>query len=80
MPFTLTLPKLSPTMEEGTIAKWRKKEGDFVKAGEGVLYLSTLLSGLTKSGFTKLAAKSVYKAITIRNHNTAQKLIALMEA
>lgn len=41
MPFTLTMPKLSPTMEEGTIAKWRKKEGDFVKAGEVLLEVAT---------------------------------------
>lgn len=34
MPFTLTMPKLSPTMEEGSIVKWHKKEGDFVKADE----------------------------------------------
>lgn len=41
MPFTLTMPKLSPTMEEGTIAKWRKKEGEFVKAGEVLLEVAT---------------------------------------
>lgn len=41
MPFTLTMPKLSPTMEEGTIAKWRKKEGDLVKAGEVVIEVAT---------------------------------------
>jgi pyruvate dehydrogenase E2 component (dihydrolipoamide acetyltransferase) len=41
MPFTLTMPKLSPTMEEGTIAKWHKKEGDFVKAGEVVFDIAT---------------------------------------
>ncbi len=41
MPFTLTMPKLSPTMEEGTIAKWRKKEGDFVKAGEALIEVAT---------------------------------------
>lgn len=41
MPFTLTMPKLSPTMEEGTIAKWRKKEGDFVKVGEVILEIAT---------------------------------------
>ena len=34
MPFTVTMPKLSPTMEEGTIAKWHKKVGDKVRAGE----------------------------------------------
>jgi uncharacterized protein (DUF1697 family) len=56
------------------------KEGvDFVAAGDGVLYLSTLLSGLTKSRFTKLINKKVYKDITIRNYTTAQKLLALMQ-
>lgn len=41
MPFTLTMPKLSPTMEEGTITKWRKKEGDFVKAGDVLFEVAT---------------------------------------
>ncbi len=41
MPFTLTMPKLSPTMEEGTIAKWHKKEGDCVKAGEVLFEVAT---------------------------------------
>ena len=41
MPFTLTMPKLSPTMEEGTITKWYKKEGEFVKAGEVLLAVAT---------------------------------------
>lgn len=37
MPFTLTMPKLSPTMEGGTIVKWHKKEGDTVK-GDDLLF------------------------------------------
>lgn len=41
MPFTLTMPKLSPTMEEGTIAKWRKKEGDLVKPGDVLFEVAT---------------------------------------
>src|SRR5579862_9036989 len=41
MPFTLTMPKLSPTMEEGTITKWRKQEGEFVKAGDVVIEVAT---------------------------------------
>jgi pyruvate dehydrogenase E2 component (dihydrolipoamide acetyltransferase) len=41
MPFTMTMPKLSPTMEEGTITKWRKKEGDHVKAGDVLLEVAT---------------------------------------
>lgn len=41
MPFTFTMPKLSPTMEEGTIVKWRKKEGEFVKSGEVIIEVAT---------------------------------------
>lgn len=41
MPFTLTMPKLSPTMEEGSIAKWHKKVGDFVEVGDVILEVAT---------------------------------------
>lgn len=41
MPFTVTMPKLSPTMDEGTIAKWVKKEGDYVEADEVILEITT---------------------------------------
>lgn len=41
MPFTLTMPKLSPTMEEGTITQWHKKEGEKVEAGDVLFEVST---------------------------------------
>lgn len=41
MPFTLTMPKLSPTMEEGTLVKWRKAEGDRVLAGDLIIEVAT---------------------------------------
>jgi pyruvate dehydrogenase E2 component (dihydrolipoamide acetyltransferase) len=41
MPFTLTMPKLSPTMEQGTIIKWHKKEGEFVEADELLFEIAT---------------------------------------
>ena len=41
MPFTLTMPKLSPTMEGGVIAKWHKTEGDHVKEGDLLFEVST---------------------------------------
>lgn len=41
MAFVVTMPKLSPTMEEGTIAKWHKKEGDKVEAGELLVDIAT---------------------------------------
>ncbi|HWH22452.1 MAG TPA: biotin/lipoyl-containing protein, partial [Allosphingosinicella sp.] len=33
MPIELKMPALSPTMEEGTLAKWLVKEGDQVTSG-----------------------------------------------
>ena len=41
MPFTVTMPKLSPTMEEGTIVKWHKNEGEFVSSGELLMEVAT---------------------------------------
>jgi len=41
MPTTLTMPKLSPTMEEGTITSWHKKVGDFVEVGDVLLEIAT---------------------------------------
>jgi pyruvate dehydrogenase E2 component (dihydrolipoamide acetyltransferase) len=41
MPFTLTMPKLSPTMEDGTIVKWCFKEGDLVKPGDVLFEVTT---------------------------------------
>jgi pyruvate dehydrogenase E2 component (dihydrolipoamide acetyltransferase) len=35
------MPKLSPTMEEGTIAKWHKKVGDKIEAGDVLLEVAT---------------------------------------
>lgn len=41
MPFTVTLPKLSPTMETGVIVKWHKKEGDLCSEGELLMEVAT---------------------------------------
>src|SRR3990167_545254 len=41
MPVNILMPALSPTMTEGTLAKWLKKEGDTVKAGEVIAEIET---------------------------------------
>ena len=41
MAFEITMPQLGLTMEEGTVSKWLKKEGDEVKAGEAILEITT---------------------------------------
>jgi pyruvate dehydrogenase E2 component (dihydrolipoamide acetyltransferase) len=41
MPIEVLMPALSPTMTEGNLAKWHKKEGDTVKAGDVLAEIET---------------------------------------
>ncbi|PAX08475.1 pyruvate dehydrogenase complex E1 component subunit beta [Sphingomonas lenta] len=41
MPVEIKMPALSPTMEEGTLAKWLVKEGDAVKSGDILAEIET---------------------------------------
>ena len=41
MPTPILMPQLSPTMEEGTLAKWHVKEGDKVRSGDIVAEIET---------------------------------------
>ncbi|MER9555180.1 pyruvate dehydrogenase complex E1 component subunit beta [Mesorhizobium sp. M0323] len=41
MPIEILMPALSPTMEEGNVSKWLKKEGDKVAAGDAIAEIET---------------------------------------
>ncbi|WP_429911274.1 pyruvate dehydrogenase complex E1 component subunit beta [Glycocaulis sp.] len=41
MPIEVLMPALSPTMEEGTLARWLVKEGDEVKSGDVIAEIET---------------------------------------
>ncbi|RST85989.1 pyruvate dehydrogenase complex E1 component subunit beta [Aquibium carbonis] len=41
MPVDILMPALSPTMEEGTLSKWLKKEGDSVAPGDVIAEIET---------------------------------------
>jgi pyruvate dehydrogenase E1 component beta subunit len=41
MAIAIKMPALSPTMEEGTLAKWLVKEGDEVKSGDILAEIET---------------------------------------
>ena len=41
MSIQITMPALSPTMEEGNLAKWHVKEGDKVKSGDVIAEIET---------------------------------------
>ncbi len=41
MPIKILMPALSPTMTEGTLAKWLKNEGDMIKPGDVIAEIET---------------------------------------
>jgi pyruvate dehydrogenase E1 component beta subunit len=41
MPIDILMPALSPTMEEGKLARWLKKEGDSVRSGDVIAEIET---------------------------------------
>ena len=41
MPINILMPALSPTMEKGNLARWLKKEGDRIKAGDVLAEIET---------------------------------------
>src|ERR1700739_148483 len=41
MPTNILMPALSPTMTEGKLAEWLKKEGDDIKAGDVIAEIET---------------------------------------
>lgn len=41
MPINILMPALSPTMEEGTLTRWHKAEGDEVEAGDVIAEIET---------------------------------------
>src|SRR5262249_4602126 len=41
MPTEILMPALSPTMEEGKLAKWHVKEGDKVSSGDVIAEIET---------------------------------------
>ena len=41
MATNILMPALSPTMTEGTLARWLKKEGDSIKAGDVIAEIET---------------------------------------
>ncbi|HEY0207154.1 MAG TPA: biotin/lipoyl-containing protein, partial [Acetobacteraceae bacterium] len=41
MPTNILMPALSPTMTEGTLARWLKKEGEEIRAGDVIAEIET---------------------------------------
>jgi uncharacterized protein (DUF1697 family) len=53
---------------------------DSVTAGDGVLYLSTVMSRVKQSRLPRIVGTPIYGDMTIRSYATCQKILALIEA
>ncbi len=69
-----------PVTEKDVEKEVEIKEGvDSMKIGVGVVYMSTKMEGLTKSKFSKIIGKKIYKDVTMRNYKTSRIILELME-
>jgi len=69
-----------PLTSSQAVAAIEPKPGvDSIKAGDGVVYMSTVMTRLKQSALPKIVGKPIYRDMTIRNFATCQKILALME-
>jgi pyruvate dehydrogenase E2 component (dihydrolipoamide acetyltransferase) len=57
---TITMPKLSDTMTEGTIARWKKKKGDTVKFGDVLAEVETDKATMEMEAFDEGVLTEIY--------------------
>ena len=70
---------IDPLTGADAVQKIKTRDGvDTVYAGDKVVYISRLISSITKSYLSKITESPIYQNITIRNWNTTQKLCALL--
>ena len=71
----------APLTAKRALSEISPKPGvDSVKAGNGVVYMSTLMSRLGQSRFPKIVGTPMYANLTIRSYSTCRKILDLMEA
>ncbi|HEY5813059.1 MAG TPA: biotin/lipoyl-containing protein, partial [Terrimicrobiaceae bacterium] len=56
----ITMPKLSDTMVEGTIARWKKKQGDAVETGDILAEVETDKATMEMEAFDDGVLKEIY--------------------
>jgi pyruvate dehydrogenase E2 component (dihydrolipoamide acetyltransferase) len=60
MPSYITMPKLSDTMTEGTVAKWRKQKGDKITAGDIIAEIETDKATMEMESFDDGILSEIY--------------------
>ena len=70
-----------PTDEQEALEAMGELKPDIesAEAGKGVIYQSLSLKMFGRTTGGKLASKPIYQTMTIRNHNTVQKILELLQ-
>ena len=69
-----------PLTSSKAVAAIEPKPGvDSINAGDGVVYMSTVMTRLKQSAFPRIVGKPIYRDMTIRSFTTCQKILALMD-
>ena len=75
MAVQILMPALSPTMEEGTLAKWLVKEGDTVQKGEPLI----ILEAMKMENILKAATEVKIKKVLVEKGKAVEKNTTLIE-
>lgn len=71
---------MKPLTAEEALRQIKIKEGvDEAHSGPGVLYFSRLIKKASQSRLSRVVQLPIYQQMTIRNWNTASKLLALLK-
>lgn len=78
MPINITMPRLSDTMEQGTVVKWHVKQGDSVSPGDVIADIETDKATMELEAFDEgtVAALAIKEGQTI---NVGETIVVLAE-
>jgi pyruvate dehydrogenase E2 component (dihydrolipoamide acetyltransferase) len=79
MPIELRMPALSPTMEEGTLAKWLVKEGDSVESGTVLCEIETDKATMEYESIDDGIVGKIYVADGTENIKVGNLIAVLLE-
>lgn len=79
MPIDILMPALSPTMEEGTLAKWLKNEGDAVSSGDVIAEIETDKATMEVEAIDEGTIGKIFVAAGTENVKVNDRIAVILE-
>lgn len=79
MPIDILMPALSPTMEEGTLSKWLKKEGDTVSSGDVIAEIETDKATMEVESIDEGTIGKIFVAEGTENVKVNERIAVILE-